>query len=394
MEQVPAWVLRKLTELPGLGSSVIQSEGKRISMQWGEGPQRVWRVVSLLSLSRLGLIDLFDSGHFRLAAPDSLTLYLTRPLDKRVRQLLADARCSWVEASEGAVHLDGAPYYVHVEGTLAALHDYAQSGADLSGGMERPARLVGRSGICAEVLLLWWAHLRKDVPALPALTQTTLAELSGTTTRLAARVLHRLEALGVLEAERRGKRTSAWSVFNAGRLLDTWVADEHKAPTATRAYVYARHTAELVRKLGAIGALGECWALGGTAAANAYAPTLTADPPPTIWISERARPADVVKAAGGEIVDSGANVVFWQSPKDPWVRFTNQSGTATRVAGELPTWAEALVYSAYWRPVAPFDSLPIVSPMRALQQAMVDETGRSEEVALALRRRLGITDAA
>jgi len=63
------------------------------------------------------------------------------------------------------------------------------------------------------------------------------------------------------------------------------------------------------------------WALGGTAAANLYAPTLTINPDPAVWIDSRVSASEVAHLLDGELVEKGSNLQLWQSGREAMLRF-------------------------------------------------------------------------
>lgn len=382
-------------------------------MRFGDGPAITVHVVSLTETGALTLSRMVEAGLPRETG-GVIHVYTTPALRPPLRRRMAAERLSWIESGDhGAVHLDLGAYYIHdvLDGAPSA------EGANppISTRKEprlgkRPARLKGGSGVCAEAMILWWLIAQRRPQALPPLTQTTLAEASGVTAGLAFRVLHRLEDLGALVPHRVGKRTSSWSIDNVERILQTWVDEDREPMRVSRAYVYARHGGEMRKKLAGLSDAVDTWALGGVAAANQYAPTLTADPMPTIWIPDHDTAAAAAKAIGGEIVTEGANIVFWQVPKDPWMTFCITADPAaphgapqhvrsghrppdarvlrsrtTRLHGLMNDMLRTSPDSAAPHP------LPVTSPARALHQALQDGSGRSEDVALALSEHLGIT---
>lgn len=413
MKTPTAWIAHRLGQIPTAKVQLTTSVGNDISLQFGDGPVLRVRVISLTKVGTLTVSRLVKAGLPRVSDGQAC-IYATPTLRAALRDQMAAKRLSWVESGGDAVHLDLAPYYIH---EVTADHGAAVARAEpeaersLRWGTARPTRLVGRSGVCAEAIILWWLVERRRPDLLPPLTQTTLAQASGVTGPMAGHVLHRLEATGSLIPERVGKRTKSWRIDDIEKVLLTWADEDHEPTRATRAYVYARHTKELLLKLRNLDETQTHWALGGVAAANRYAPTLTADPTPTVCIPDHGNPADAAKAIGGEIVTEGANLVFWQSPRDSWRTFstdrydsfshghdahnTNVSlgSDVTRHTEQPARWLRDLIHEVLPDLVDTRDMIPLsmTSPARALQQALQDGSGRSAEVALALSERLGIT---
>lgn len=401
------WIFRHLRRIPGAVVRQSPDPSADLVFEFGEGPSVVAQVVSLTRTGTLSIAHMVDG----LAAHNArgLLLYATPTLRPALRKSMAAKRLSWIERS-GAVHLDYAPYFIH-----DVPHDEDPADESTAGrpdGEQRPAKLVGNSGTCAEAILLWWLVTRSRPDELPALTQTTLAGACGVTPPLAGRVLHRLESLDALVPERTGKRTVAWRITNPERVLETWVREDRPSLRVTRLYLYARHAGEMREKLARLAAAGHPCALGGVAAANTYAPTLTADPIPTVWIADHRVPVEAAHDVGAEIVNEGSNLVFWQAAKDSWQEFsdcsddapdflppTTNSTDAERQIGSSCSSRDIsvsrLLRDTARRLTAQPQGLivPMVSPVRALQQTMLDTRGRSDQVALALSERLGLTSA-
>jgi hypothetical protein len=392
------WITERLSALPANVPQRGQPDGEDLVVQFGDGPAIRMTVVALAQTGILSIARVVDGGLAR-EHDGRPRLYATPTLQPALRERMAAARLSWIERG-GAIHLDMGPYYIHDLQTIIT-PDLGKHGDQVtdrkSADADRPARLIGRSGVCAEGLILWWLAARDTAHPLPPLAQTSLADATGVTAPLAGRVLHRLEALGALTPERSGKRTTAWRIANVETILQTWVDEDRGPVRTTRAYVYARHPGELRTRLARMSSTDMPWAIGGVAAANLYTPTLTADPMPTVWLGHDCNPAKAAKSMDGEIVTEGANLVFCQVPKDPWSTFSG-GGEAMSDIQPHPTRA----HRASWLERYLLElrcSLPIshaeqpvqmISPVRALQQAMQDGKGRSGDVALALSDRLGI----
>ena len=130
-----------------------------------------------------------------------------------------------------------------------------------------------------------------------------------------SRLLHRLASLKLLEINGAGPNRY-YQFVDPGGLLDLWAAEEEPPPPPTGLYVWTRSPKELIQKFALLDEVSEHWALGGAAAANVYAPTLTVIPEPTVWFDARVPAERVARAIGGEIVDNGANLWLWQSEQN------------------------------------------------------------------------------
>lgn len=406
------WIIRRLSAIPAARVHTDSGDERDLVLRFGDGPELGVQVISLTQTGVLTLSRMVEAGLARETAGVP-HVYATPVLRATLRDRMAAARLSWIELGGGAVHLDLGSYYIHDVTANGRRADAASQSEPESVGKKqrtgnRPARLVGRSGACAEAVILWWLVERRRPNLLPLLTQTTLAEISGVTAALAGRVLHRLEALGALVPDRVGRRTLSWRIDNVERILQAWVDEDRKPVRVTRAYVHARHSGELHAKLAKLTDVYDAWALGGVAAANHYAPTLTTDPLPTVWIPHSSPAEQAANAIGGELVADGANVVFWQSPKDSWATFFDarhevskavRSGVADETSlfpqREPHSWVSAFMAEIAWewRGRTPEHPVWLVSPVRALQETLQDDRGRSDQVALALSDRLELTSA-
>ncbi len=397
-----------MSAIPAASVHADAGDERDLVLRFGDGPAIGVQLISLTQTGALTLSRMVEAGLPRETAGVP-RVYATPALRTTLRDRMASARLSWIELGGGAVHLDLGSYYIHdvtTHGRPAAATPEAELRAGRQRGGGRPVKLVGRSGGCAEAVILWWMVARRQPSLLPPLTQTTLAEVSGVTAALAGRVLHRLEALGALVPDRIGKRTSSWKIENVEKILQAWVDEDRKPVRVTRAYVYARHSGELHEKLARLTDASDAWALGGVAAANQYAPTMTADPLPTVWIRDSSHARNAAKAIGGELVMDGANVVFWQTPKDPWATFCNgcrhgplsERSELAAVSPARPSPAPHTRVRAFmtaleleWSERTPARQAHMVSPVRALQETLQDDRGRSDQVALALSDRLELT---
>ena len=110
-------------------------------------------------------------------------------------------------------------------------------------------------------------------------------------------------------------------------------------------------------------------AIGGLAAAELHEPMLTSLPLVSVWIPVAVSPEETARVFDAQIVESGANLAFWQARGDP----------ALRLADRLGRWREES---------APrFRELSVVTPSRAVVETM-DAPGRGREVAERLREKI------
>jgi hypothetical protein len=249
----------------------------------------------VLSLERAQ--QLVESARSR--SPEPRVLLAIRQLSDRTRDTLRAASCSWAEELTGVVHVVGPGLFVNVNREL--------NSEGRRESRER-ARLRGRSGLLAEALL--------TSPPREKIDLRTLARRAHASNALASRVLNRLSQMNLVEVHGAGPHRS-WLLADRGGLLDLWGAEEHPRPEKSYGiYVWSRSSQGLLEKLPALDTLTDAWALGGPAAANSYAPTLTTYPDPTIWMDARIPPEDVARVLGGDIAEKGANVQLWQSERN------------------------------------------------------------------------------
>jgi hypothetical protein len=220
------------------------------------------------------------------------------------------------------------------------------------------ARLRKRSGLIAEVLLL--------APWQERIQAGNLVRQTGLSAGLVSRLLHRLASLKLLEIKGAGPNRY-YQIVDPGGLLDLWGAEE-VPPPPTGLYVWTRSPKDLIQKFALLDKVSEHWALGGAAAANVYAPTLTVIPEPTVWFDARVPAERVAHAIGGEIVDKGANLWLWQS---------EQNVALTHAALGRPLGAVAMESG----------ELRIVTRSRAYIETL-KENRRSAEIARNLREKI------
>ena len=388
MSDSHGWIIRRLGALPSAEVIVREGDGSLV-LRVGGGPMRRIELLFLGELSAERLLE-FVRGTASISTRSPRLLLIDRAR-YGVRKELADAGVSWAERDSGFLHLDIPPYFIRDSmGAEAYLEDAAQATRRRGA---RPTRLVGKSGRCAESLILW-EQAHRGLPVLEV-TPSMLAAIADVSMQLATKVLHRLEKGGAVEGRRSGRLTRSWAIRSPGRILDLWAAEDAREPRTTKAYVWARSPRYLLDALGGINEIADRWALGGVFAANMYAPTLTADPIPSVWIPEDVVVESLVKQLDGKIVgEEGPNIEFRQMPSDPWMLHRIE---AARPAGVVRNTAVhendagvllAALEPAKVRPplLAQQPSLSLVSPVRAYVEASNDSRGRAADVAEALRR--------
>ena len=221
-------------------------------------------------------------------------------------------------------------------------------------------RLRDRSG--------WLPELILNAGPQERILLTEVAKQAGISPALVSRLLRRLTELKILETQGAGPRRW-WSLLDPGALLDLWSNEERDKPAQTTGlYVWSRSAAALYERLPELGSAGMNWALAGAAAANLWAPTLTIDPDPAVWVPSSIPAVQAAKALGGDIVEKGANLHFWQSQGDIGLRHARDWSGVTADSPRLP-------------------GLRLVSRPRAYLEALRGN-GRSAEVAQKLRENL------
>ena len=179
----------------------------------------------------------------------------------------------------------------------------------------RQVRLMGRTGVLAESLLLGGTR---------AWSVQDLATDAHASTTLAHRVLTRLEGEGLLLAKGSGP-SKRRQVANLKALAELWSQEEKSPTVALRGYLYASSTEALAKRV--LG-LYPGAAVGGTLAANLYKPTLTKVAPPLrVWVPSDFDP-DPLKEVGFQQAEEGANIEFLQLKEDPWSVHRNCEGIA------------------------------------------------------------------
>ena len=355
MTSVPSWLIRFLRATGEIYVVVGPTAGfLRVGVKGGRAERFLVQAESRLSVEKAaGYAARFSTG----ITTRGRVLLATNRLTDRARLALRKHGISWVERDTGVC-------YLRARGLLIDLRRPPDGGETVARatGLERPTQLRGRSGVVVETILLLWARHRGPMAL------SDIAAGSGVSAQLASRVLRRLTADGLLRAEGTKPRRR-WSVEDAAAILERWADEERPAEHARGLYVWAPSPRELLAKLVKLSASGLRWALGGVSAANLYAPSLTAEPEPEVWIPADVPAAHVAEVLGGELVASGASLRILQNAGDP----------ALRHAAPRPA-------APGWDPhVGAGDATLLVSAPRAFVEARAS-AGRGPDVAANVRR--------
>lgn len=387
VKRVPDWLIRRLRTIPRLRVEIDPHRNRLTLLTSGAKPA-IYRVVAASGIS--GAEAMRRATELSRKVGLEHTLLAVRSLPSGVRDELADAGVSWAEQLTGHLHLQAAPLFVHVDG-----RGYFSELPTPTKERLRPTRLVGLSGRCAETLLLLATTPGRREHRI---TTTRLAALAGVTQPQATYVLHRLEREKVLKPTRSGGRTKSWEIVDAAGLLDLWGAEDNAPVLETQIYAWARAPQELLQGLARLNDVVEEWALGGAAAANLYAPTLTTYPIATLWIPN-ATPVETVAAAlGAQVVADGGSITIRQTAKDPWALHRLSLPTATSIIdgdpvdGDENARLRRTLHDEQGLPPSTdlWGGLSLVSRPRAIIETLRDGRGRYEEIALALRNSLAL----
>lgn len=335
--------LRRLREVGGLEVSTGTTTDLSISVGGGR---------------RVG-VDLKVGRRFSsLAELEALQAASRRPVIVAVPALppkrRAEARktgLSWIEYDTGLVHLrlPGLAVDLPEERSFAPRRD-----------RDLPS-LAGKAGVIVEAVLEL-AQKSEHVE------QADVAALARSTRAWTSRVFAALTEAQAMEVTGAGPK-KRWRP-RPGRLLELWEQDGGPEPRATGLYVSARSTEQILGRLASVRTTGGLYAVGGASAADLYEPTLTSQPTPTIWVRAATPPIQLAdELGGGEVVDSGANVIAWQATGDP----------ALHLSRQLATWRATTSEG--------LGSLFLVSPARAVVEA-ARGAGRAREVGENLRHSL------
>jgi len=345
MESTSDWVFRRLRAVPGL--EIREAGPDRIEVL-RRGSKATLHVRPHARLGSREVEGILRQRHGRKE------LLATRALGPAVRDTLARAHLSWVERETGVVHLDTGSLFVHVEpGTPTPQADTPRASPVLAFG--------GVAGVLAEVLL-------EEYRGRPFTLREAAERVHATKGRV-SQVFSQWVAAEILAAEGR-TRTRVYELRAPGRLLDGWAGSGVTAPEhRTGLFAWSRTPADLYPRLRALDAAGISWAVGGMAAAHAYAPTLSALPAPQVWVQASVPAAEVAHVLDADVVgvDEKPNLVLWQTEGDP--------ALVLAARRDAPALRQA--------------SVPLVSRPRAYAEARA-AGGRGVDVAEALREEMGL----
>lgn len=343
---MPSWLVRRLRSIEGLDAE-LDEDVLQLSMSRGSPVSFVVEEKSRLSMEGArALVNLVGDDSKRV-------LVATRKLSDEARSVLKGHGISWVERDTGACRIQ-APGIL-----IERSPEKSDAEGRLSPQTQPATKLRGKAGVIAETLLLFFQHDEIGV--------RSLAHQAGASQGYVSRVLKRLEHEEVVAAEGVHAHKRRHIIDSAG-LLDIW-RDEEKVESWSyhRLYVWAQGKEALYSGLGDLSNANLQWALGHTCAADRYAPSLTREPDPEIWISAQVPVREVATVLDGEVVEEGGNLTVWQTADD----------TPLYHAG---------------RPDSDSDHQhPMVSRYRAYVEAY-HRGGRSEDVATRLREELELSE--
>ncbi len=169
----------------------------------------------------------------------------------------------------------------------------------------RQVRLMGRTGVIAESLLLGGNR---------PWSVRELADVSQVSPALAQRAIQRLESEGLLESAGAG-RDKTRTVTNPRALAELWSREEREGRPVLRGFLYRATPEEIVR------AILECYpdgAVGSAFAANLFAPTLTRITPPfRVW-APHTFDRRILDANGFQETAEGTNLELTAFDHDSW----------------------------------------------------------------------------
>jgi hypothetical protein len=345
---IPAWLHRLLGQIQGL--HLTKNEDNTLTLTLNrDSRRRTFEVFPIPVLSKEKAAELIKERELFATDPARAPLVATRQLAEQTRELLRKSGISWAEELTGVCHLTGRGLLIDTR---------IRDDSERKDRSAVQAKLRARSGLVVESILTAFRHE-------PILIKT-IAARAKVSPALAFRVLWRLSRLNLLEVHGSGPNRY-WKLSEAGGILDLWAAEEEPPKRVTNLYVWARSPQDLLQKLPELDRLDRNWALGGTAAANLYAPTLSTDPELTVWVDARLPAKEIASALAGEVVDKGSNLRIWQSGDNLPL---NLSAKAPK--GSVPEAAS---------------NVRLVSPARAYIEALT-AGGRGPDVAQNLRERI------
>lgn len=345
---IPAWLHRLLGQIQGLHLTKNEDNTLTITLS-RDSRRRTFEVVPIPVLSKEKAAEFIKGREPFATDPVRAPLVATRQLAEQTRELLRKSGISWAEELTGVCHLTGRGLLIDTR---------IRDDSERKDRSAVHAKLRARSGLVVESILTFFRHE-------PILIKT-IAARAKVSPALVFRVLWRLSRLNLLEVHGSGPNRY-WKLSEAGGILDLWAAEEEPPKRVTNLYVWSRSPQDLLQKLPELDRLDRKWAVGGTAAANVYAPTLSGDPEPAVWVDACLPAKEIASALGGEVVDKGSNLRIWQSGDNLPL---NLATVAPK--GTVPETAS---------------NVRLVSPARAYIEAATDG-GRGPDVAQNLRERI------
>jgi hypothetical protein len=345
---IPAWLLRLLAHIQSLNLTKNEDNTLTITLS-GDNRRRTFEVFAIPVLSKEKARELIKKRELFATNPARGLLVATRQLADQTRELLRESGISWAEELTGVCHLTGRGLLIDTR---------IRDDSERKDRSAVHAKLRARSGLVVESILTFFRHE-------PILIKT-IAARADVSPALAFRVLWRLSRLNLLEVHGSGPNRY-WKLNEAGGILDLWAAEEEPPKRVTNLYVWTRSPQDLLRKLPELDRFEPKWAIGGTAAANLYAPILSSDPEPAVWVDAHLPAKEIASALGGEVVDKGSNLRIWQS--DDNLPLNLATAVSRGTAGENAS------------------NVRLVSPARAYIEA-VNAGGRGPDVAQNLRERI------
>ena len=292
-----AEALRILREIPGL--TVIAEPGGAdrgvdAILGFAGGTARVAVEIK----KRANVATAWQLVHEAEARPGTPLLLIADETTTEAREILEQHGIAVIDGL-GNAHIELPGLLFHLEGRGR-------------GHQPRPARLTGKAGLIAQILLL---HPDR------AWQVQDLAKEAHLSLGLAHRVLARLQEEGVVVAEGTG-RHRVRRVTNPTALLDLWAEENVERPRRTLAHLLAQTPQQLMKELGTnLGRAGINYALTGAGAASLVAPFITAVPVAEVWVAATAAPEELYDGAQADPVTDGENVVFLQAKDDTPLTF-------------------------------------------------------------------------
>ena len=294
-----AWARDAIDSVPGVGvrvapDTVLEIDGREHPI-WIEVKRAV------------------DAGSARLIAEQFRHerrpgIVVAQSMTESAREYLGSVGIGYIDARGNA--------HVRVPGIL--IHIAVPLDAQKREGAEVPARLSGKAGLVAQVLLLEDRGRHWQIGELAEATRgSNTPSGEGVSVGLVHKVLTRLENAGLVVSIRAGPHRRRM-LANAAALLDL-LAEEDRERHVRRipAYVYSPISGPIAGMCSKrLGAAAVIHAVTGVAAASLAVSALTATPVTEIRITRDADPEAAMSALSARQVEQGANCVLVQAPTD------------------------------------------------------------------------------